>query len=91
MSAIVQVSLYWNRSGCSLQDSNSMTTSVRQLLESFDRLSEPERHEAAAEILRRVNATDLPPLDDDALTEIAAMTFRELDEREVADESTKPR
>jgi len=67
-----------------------MTASVRQLLESFDHLSEHEQHEAAAEILRRATETDLPPLDDAALTEIAAMTFRELDEREAANESAKP-
>jgi hypothetical protein len=63
-----------------------MTTSVRQLLESFDLLSERDQHEAADEILRRVTASDLPPLDDEALVEIAALTFRELDEREAADE-----
>jgi hypothetical protein len=74
-----------------LKEMSLMTTSVRQLLESFDHLSEHERHEAAVEILRRATESDLPPLDDDALTEIAAMTFRELDEREAADESTKPR
>ena len=68
-----------------------MTTSVRQLLESFDHLSEPERHEAAVEILKRATGSDLPPLEDDALAEIAAMTFRELDEREAADEVAKPR
>ncbi len=68
-----------------------MTASVRELLESFNHLSERERHEAAVEILRRATESALPPLDDDALTEIAAMTFRELDEREAADESSDPR
>ena len=68
-----------------------MTTSVQQLLESCDRLSERERHEAASEILRRVTESDLPPLDDEALTEIAALTFRELDEREAKDETAMSR
>ena len=68
-----------------------MTSSVQQLLESFDRLSEPERQEAASEILRRVGESDLPPLSDEALTEIAALTFRELDEREAEDERARSR
>ena len=59
-----------------------MTISVRQFLDSFDQLSEPERHEFALEILRRIYEQESSPLDNDALTEIAAMTFRELDERE---------
>lgn len=64
-----------------------MSVSVQQVLDSFDQLSDRERHEAAVEILRRVSPTpDLPPLDDDALSEIASWTFAELDERESADE-----
>jgi hypothetical protein len=68
-----------------------MTVSVQQLLESYDHLSEHERHEALVEILRRATGTGLPPLDGEALTEIAAMTFQELDEREAADDRTKSR
>jgi hypothetical protein len=60
-----------------------MTASVANLLESFDRLSEPERHEAVTEIMRRVAELDYPPLDD-AMTHAAAMTFEELDARESA-------
>lgn len=63
-----------------------MTVSVQEFLETFDRLTEQDRHDAATEILRRVADLDLPPLDDEALTEIAAMTFQELDARETADE-----
>jgi hypothetical protein len=63
-----------------------MTTTVQCLLESFDRLTEPERYEAVTEILRRVSQIDRPPLEDEALAEIAAMTLRELDAREAADE-----
>jgi len=33
-----------------------MTTGVRQLLDSFDALSETEKHEAAVELLRRARA-----------------------------------
>ncbi len=61
-----------------------MTASVANLLESFDCLSEHERHEAVTEILRRVAELDYPPLDDEALTQSAAMTFEELDTREPA-------
>jgi len=63
-----------------------MTASVANLLESFDGLSERERHEAVTEILRRVARLEYPPLDDEALTQISVMTFEELDARESADE-----
>ncbi len=63
-----------------------MTASVENLLASFDCLSERERHEAATEILRRVAEFDFPLLDDEALTQIAAMTFQEIDACESADE-----
>jgi hypothetical protein len=62
-----------------------MNTSVRQLLDSFDRLPEPGRLMAAAEILRRTVSFDLPPLDDDDLTLAAEALFPELDAREAAD------
>jgi hypothetical protein len=51
-------------------------------LEAFDRLSEREKHEVATEILRRTLHADLPRMDDEALTEIAAKTLEELDARE---------
>ncbi len=35
-----------------------MTTAVRRLLESFDTLTDAERYEAAAEILRRVTQSE---------------------------------
>jgi len=63
-----------------------MTASVANLLESFEGLSERERHEAITEILRRAAMLEYPPLHDEALTQIAVMTFEELDERESADE-----
>jgi hypothetical protein len=62
-----------------------MTVSVQDLLDSFDRLPEPERWEAAAEILRRTSHLDLPPLDDEALSLRAEELFLELDAREAAD------
>ena len=63
-----------------------MTSSVIHFFESFDSLSDRDRHDATVEILRRATEADLPPLTDEALVEIATTTFRELDEREAADE-----
>lgn len=62
-----------------------MTAGVLSILETLDHLSEEERHEAVIEILRRNTSESLPPLSDDALVEIASITFLELDEREEAD------
>ena len=66
-----------------------MTTAVQTLLDSFDALSEVERHEAAVELLRRV----APPakLPDEALVAAADEVFRELDAREAADARPEPR
>lgn len=61
-----------------------MTITVRALLDSFDRLPEPERREAAAEILRRAVQFDSPPLDDEELSLAAEALFLELDAREAA-------
>ena len=60
-----------------------MSTAVQALLDSFDALSEAERHDAAVELLRRV----APPseLPDEALVTAADEVFRELDAREAAD------
>jgi hypothetical protein len=57
-----------------------MTAPVRQLLDSFDCLSDAEKHEAALEILRRTSPPgDLP---DSALVEAADELFQRLDEEE---------
>lgn len=63
-----------------------MTTSVQELLDTFDHLPELEQREAASEILRRVRrlAFDLPS--DDELTLSAETLFLDLDKREGADE-----
>lgn len=61
-----------------------MTATVRDLWDSFDRLPEPEpeRREAAAEILRRAAHLESPPLDDEELTCAAEELFLELNARE---------
>ena len=60
-----------------------MTTAVRSLIESFEALSEPERQEAALEILRRLTPEgDLP---EQALVEAADELFVALDAEEASD------
>lgn len=61
-----------------------MTIAVRALLDTFDGLSESERREAAAEILRRVTASD-GDLTEEALVDAADALFRALDAEEAAD------
>ena len=63
-----------------------MTAAVKHFLESFERLSTNEQHEAAREILRRSMDHAYGPLTDEALAEIAEESFLGLDRREEADE-----
>ena len=62
-----------------------MTTAVRQLLQSFDALSEAEKQEAVAEVLRRAARAVPPDLPEDALVAAAEELFLDLDSREDAD------
>jgi hypothetical protein len=59
-----------------------MTSSVQQLLHSFDLLPEADQRELAWEILRRTVNFDLPPLSDEELVLSAEALFLELDGRE---------
>lgn len=59
-----------------------MNKSVEALLESFERLPEEAKREAASEIIRRSVNLSLPPLEDEALVEAAENVFLELDQRE---------
>jgi hypothetical protein len=59
-----------------------MTSSVKQLLHSFDLLPKPEQQELAWEILRRTVNFDLPSLSDEELVFSAETLFLELDRRE---------
>ena len=59
-----------------------MVTDVRNLIDTFDRLSEAEQREAAAQILRRTLNFDVPPLSDEELVLSAEEIFLELDRRE---------
>ena len=64
-----------------------MTDAVQELLDSFDDLSESEKHEAAAEILRRVLPSVPSELPEEALIAAAEELFLELDAREANDAS----
>ena len=62
-----------------------MTEAVKELLDAFDALPDAERHEAAAELLRRILRREPGDLSDDALIATAEELFLELDTREAAD------
>jgi hypothetical protein len=62
-----------------------MTSAVQRLLEAFDALTDPEKQEAASEVLRRAADLASGPLPEQALVEAADELFRELDAREAAD------
>lgn len=60
----------------------NMTTGVKQLLDSFEALPEPDRHQAAVEILRRTLTPTHGQLPEAALVEAADELFRVLDAEE---------
>jgi hypothetical protein len=62
-----------------------MTKAVQHLLQSFDLLSETEKQEVVAELLRRSRHLDIPVLSDEELTLSAEKIFLELDRRESED------
>jgi len=59
-----------------------MSTTVEDILDSFDHLSEAEKRELVSEILRRTTAMSFPPLTDEELILNAETLFLELDQRE---------
>jgi hypothetical protein len=59
-----------------------MTTAVRNILSSFDRLEEPDKRELVREILRRSVLLDSPPLSDEDLVLHADEAFLDLDRQE---------
>lgn len=61
-----------------------MTVAVKKILDRFDELSEPEKRDAAREILRRLPPEQILPLADDELTAAAEELFLELDRQEAA-------
>jgi hypothetical protein len=63
-----------------------MSTTVEEILDSFDHLSEAEKRELASEIIRRTVEFDLPTLTDEEFIMNAEVLFLELDKRESANE-----
>jgi hypothetical protein len=61
------------------------STTVEELLKSFDLLPEVERHRVAVEILRRSQELRTAPLTDEEFALGAELTFLELDRRESED------
>ncbi len=68
-----------------------MTTSVKDILRSFEILSEDEKMELASEIMRRAARFDLPPLTDKELNSCAEEIFLELDQKESQNGQTTTR
>lgn len=62
-----------------------MTSTVKNLLQSFETLPDSDKRELVAEIVRRSLSLDLPGLTDDDLCQSADELFRELDRREGQD------
>ena len=61
-----------------------MGTPAENLIDTFERLPDSEKQEAAA-ILRRTLQIEFPPVSDEELVLSANETFRELDRREAED------
>jgi hypothetical protein len=59
-----------------------MTAGVQHILDSFDALPDPEKHQAAVEILRRYAGAMEGDLPEDTLVGVADELFRTLDEEE---------
>lgn len=68
-----------------------MSTTPQNILEAFNQLPEIEKHALASEIIKQVTQLDIPPLTDEALTEIADSLFVEHDKMEAEDAETKSR
>lgn len=68
-----------------------MQASLENILEAFNQLPEIEKHAIASEIIKQVTLLDIPPLTDEALTEVADALFVEHDKMEAADAETNSR
>jgi hypothetical protein len=65
-----------------------MSTSIEQILDSFEHLPEADKHTVAFEIIRRTVNFDPPALTDEELVMNAGALFLELDGRELGDEQS---
>ena len=62
-----------------------MTADVRQILDSFEALSDTDKHEAAVEIIRRFSGGSKGDLPEQVLVEAADDLFQALDAQEAGD------
>ena len=67
-----------------------MTSAVRDLLRSFQSLSDAEKHEAASLLLRQVVKGEAGDVGDDGLVAVAEEMFLDLDAREADDGQSSP-
>jgi hypothetical protein len=77
--------------GHTVRETPSMTSAVRDLLRSFQSLSDAEKHEAASLLLRQVVQGEAGDVGDDALVAVAEELFLDLDAREAGDGQSSPR
>ena len=68
-----------------------MHATSQNILKAFNQLSEIEKHAVASEVIKQVALLDIPPLTDEALTEIADTLFVEHDKTEAKDVEAKLR
>jgi len=61
---------------------DTMTKSVEELLNTFEKLPEAEKREVASEIIKRSLALEMPELSDDSLLLAADEIFLQLDRDE---------
>jgi hypothetical protein len=59
-----------------------MTSSAESIVATFEHLSRNEQVEVVTKLCELASRWDSPPLSDEALSEIAAETFRQLDQQE---------
>jgi hypothetical protein len=62
-----------------------VTLSAQQIIDSFERLSEPEKRKVTYEILRRSLQLEVPPLTDEEFVAAAEDLFLVLDSEEAED------
>ena len=67
-----------------------MTIAVRDLLRSFQSLSDAEKHEAAILLLRQVVQGETGDVGDESLVAVAEEMFLDLDAREADDGQSSP-
>lgn len=61
-----------------------MTSAAENMIATFEHLSRREQEEVVMKLCELASQWETPPLTDEALTEIAAESFRQLDERDEA-------